>query len=74
VGADDQEIPSARSDDDLLTPAQRTQVLNHEIRVLGLSGYHVEARMDHHVVMGNDAAQLPRVEMFIDKFGDVHRV
>jgi hypothetical protein len=74
VAISDQHAPgTGRSHDERLSAAQRTRVLDHEIQVLSLSGYHVEARLDHHVVMGSDRAAMPTLRLFVDEFGDAHR-
>jgi len=69
----DETDATKRHDDHLLSPFERTAVLEKEIGKLAAQGFQIDSRVDHHVVMVEPDAGRRKVSIFIDEFGLAHR-
>ena len=66
----DSNAPS-NTDTELMPPRQRRELLDQQIAEIGRDGYRVMSQVGYVVVMAKAGA--PRIEIFVDEFGHIHR-
>jgi hypothetical protein len=69
--SDDSTTDTGDTESDLMSPKDRRLQLDQQIKEVSEAGYRVMSQVGYVVVMAKAGA--PRIEIFVDEFGHIHR-
>ncbi len=68
---DSADVDASDTESELMPPNRRRELLEEQIDEIGHHGYRVMSQVGYVVVMAKAGA--PRIEVFVDEFGHIHR-